>query len=98
MFTPEPRRAASYRAVDGNNLDARRVEELVDIGVGSQLQWTHDRLCVGGRAEEKLIASRQSRAQLGDRAGMLIVPRIEERDHDVRVERYARHSSRNWSK
>lgn len=98
MLGPERCGATGDRPIDWDDCDAGRVEELVDGGVGSLLERAHERLGVDGRRHEQVLAGRESRPQLLDCSCMLIVPRIQERDNDVRVQRYARHSSRNRSR
>ena len=98
VLSAEECRSSSDRTIDRHDRDARRIQEPVDCRVCPLLQRADHCFGIHGRCDEQLIAGHQSRPQFRDRRRMLIVPGVQERDHNVGVQRYARHSSRSWSR
>ncbi len=98
MRGTELRGSASDRPVHGDEPNASRIKEAVYRGRGSILERSNDHLGVDCRAHEQLVTGRQSRAKLFDGRLVLYVSGIQKRDQQVSVERYARHSSRSWSR
>jgi hypothetical protein len=82
-------------AIDWDYPDSGLVEECIDCRVCPLVQRADEGLCVDGRANEQLVSSHKPGAELRNGTSVLVVPRIKERDHNVRVQRYSRHSSRN---
>lgn len=92
------RGSASDRPVHGDESNASRIKETVYRRRGPMLKRSNDHLGVDRRADQQLVAARQSRAELFDGGLVLCVSGVQKRDQQVSVERYARHSSRSWSR
>jgi hypothetical protein len=91
-------RAPCQVVVNGDDGRADGVEELVHLGVGPLPHWADHDLRVHGRAHDDLLAHTEPGSQFVDRASVLVIGRVEERDHDAGVERYSRHSPRSSSR
>ena len=59
----EQRGTAGNDAIDWDHCDASIVEERIDGGVGSELERSHDRLCVHRSADEELVTCCQQRTK-----------------------------------
>ena len=88
-------RCPSESSVDGDDVDAGGSDELVDDLIGSLLQRADEDLGVDARADEELVACLEVRLQNGNSASVLGVGGVEERDQQISVKGYARHSLRN---
>ncbi len=86
------------RTVDRDHRGADGVEELIDLGIGFALEGAHQHFRVDAGAEDQRTAGRKHGSKRVRGALVLIVARVQERDHEIGVERYWRHSSRNSSR
>ncbi len=98
MTRPKLGSSSSESAVDIDHLRADRGEEFVDRGVRTVLQGSDDHLGVHGRRDQNVIAAGEARSKNLDASLMLSVGRIKERDDDVGIECYSRHSPRSSSR
>lgn len=98
MLGTELRGSASDRAVHHDEPNASRIEETVYGRRGSMLKRSNDYLGVYRRADQQRVPGGQSRAELFDGVPVLCVSGVQKRDQQIGVERYARHSSRSWSR
>lgn len=89
---------ARQRLVDAHHLRSGRREEFIDLGHGASLKRAHNHLRVHSRRNQQLVAGGEVATEPLDSDRVLGVVRIEERDDDVGVERYSRHSSRSPSR
>ena len=98
MVGPESRGSVGDRVVVGHEADTGRIQEPIDRRISSLLQRPDHHLGVDRRADQQLVARGQARTELIDGTLVLRIPGIEKRDQQIGVERYARHSSRSWSR
>ena len=98
MPRPELGGAPSERAANLDYVRADRAQELVDLGVGPMLQGPDDHFGVDGGRHQNLIARGKVRSERRDGSLVFGVGGVKERDDDVGVERYSRHSPRKSSR
>lgn len=67
----------------------------VDLSLAAALERADHHLGIHARSDQQPLPSGQPGSKLLNRSLVLRIPRIEERDQHVGVERYARHSPRS---
>jgi hypothetical protein len=89
--------STSKLAVNRDDGGADGIEELIHLRARSTRKRANHHLRIDARANHDLPCP-EARPQKIDSALVLIVACVQERDHDVSVERYSRHSRRSSSR
>lgn len=85
-------------AVDGDDVGADRGQEVVDRLVSAAFERVDEDFGVDAGANDDPVPGGKSWSQEVDGALVLVVRCVQERDQNVGVERYRRHSSRRSSR